>query len=331
MRAIVYDRYGPAEVLRLAELAKPVPGPGDVLVRIHATVATPPDVAQRSARPFIVRFFSGLVRPKTKVLGGDFAGVVEAVGRDVRRFRPGDRVYGASLAMGAYADYIRIAETDALAIAPGNCTMGEAAGMAEGFLTALPFLRDEARIAAGHKVLVNGASGSVGSIGVQLARHFGAEVTGVCSTANVEMVAALGAHRVIDYTRQDFTREAERYDIVFDAVGKSTFSRCEPILAPRGVYLTTVPSLAIAWDMLRTARSGGRRAVLATTGLRPSADKARDLDLLRDLAEAGAVRAVVERSYRLEDIADAHRHVETGRKKGSVVVLVHDETAGESA
>ncbi len=331
MRAALLDRYGPPEVLRLAEVERPEPRENEVLIRIHAALATPPDCAFRSARPFIARFFTGLTRPKFAILGDAIAGEVEAVGSKVRSFKPGDRVYGASdTDFGAYAEYIRLPEASVLAPIPPEMTCAEAVAVSEGFITAMPFLRDEARLQAGQRLCVNGASGSIGAAAVQLGKMTGAVVTGVTSTRNLELVRSLGADRVIDYTQQDFAAETGAYDVIFDAVGKASFSRCRRALREGGVYMTTVPSAGILWHML--ARRGARkRALLATTGLRPVSDKARDLLLLNELIGAGKIRPVIDRTYPLAAIAEAHRYVETGRKRGSVVISIADADRRQSA
>ncbi|WP_029040086.1 NAD(P)-dependent alcohol dehydrogenase [Cucumibacter marinus] len=325
MRAILAERYGGPEVLRLAELPKPVPADNQVLIRIHATVATPPDCAYRKADPFIVRFFAGFIRPKNQVLGDSLSGVIEAVGKDVTRFKPGDEVFGATCeVLGAYAEYITLCENGALAKKPEGISHGEAAGLAEGFLTAMPFMRDHGRVEPGKTVLINGASGNVGSLAVQIAKRLGAEVTGVCSGRNTDMVLGLGADRVIDYTKQDFTLGAGRYDVIFDAVGKSSFGHCRPVLNRQGVYLTTVPTLSAVTRMLmgRILGGKGKRAIFAPTGLRKPHEKAKDLRLLADWAEAGAIRLIIDRRYPLADMAKAHAYVDTGRKRGSVVIEV---------
>jgi len=211
-------------------------------------------------------------------------------------------------------------EDGAISLKPSNVGYGEAAAVCDGAMTALPFLRDKGNIRSGHRVLVNGASGSVGACGVQLAKHFGAEVTGVCSTANVDFVRSLGADEVIDYTKQDFTRTGRTYDIVFDAVGKSSFSRVRGVLAPEAVYLSTVPSLTMFLLMVWNLKPGGKKAKLAATGMRRPREKVRDLGFLKELVEAGEVKPVLEREYPMEQIAEAHRHVETGHKRGGVVV-----------
>jgi NADPH:quinone reductase-like Zn-dependent oxidoreductase len=320
MRAVECTRYGPPEVLRIAELEKPVPMRKEVLIRVRATTVTPSDVAFRMGKPFVSRFFTGLVRPKY-VPGDVLAGDIEAIGQDVKAFRIGDRVYGSSgTGFGAQAEYKCLAESDALAIMPANLDYGEAASVSDGGLTALPFLRDGGKIQAGQKVLVNGASGSVGTMAVQLAVHFGAEVTGVCSTANLELVRSIGAEKVIDYTKEDFTRTGETYDIIFDAVAKSSFSRCKSSLKDGGIYLTTFPSPSVMLRRLVPKGAGGRRAVFMATGLRSPNDKATDLLVLKRLCAEGRVAPVIDRTYGLEQIAEAHGYVEKGHKKGNVVI-----------
>lgn len=329
MKAIVHDRYGPPDVLQLREVARPTPKDNEVLIRVHATVATPPDCAFRKAQPFVVRFFTGLTRPKNPILGTAFAGEVESAGKDVTRFKPGGRVFGASnTTFGAYAEYLCLPEVGILAPMPAGMSFGDAVGISEGFLTALPFLRDKGRIRSGQKVLINGASGSVGTAAVQIAKHFRAEVTGVCSTANVDLVKSLGADRVIDYTKEDFTATGETWDIIFDTVAKSSFSRCEKALTPNGVYLITAMSPVVLWQVLRTSVTGGKKAKNAATGLRKPGEQTKDLLFLNELVAAGKLKAVIDRTYPLEQMVEAHRYVETGHKKGSVVITVN---GGEAA
>lgn len=323
MKAAVIDRYGAPDVFEVREIATPVVGEHDVLVRVHATVATPPDCAFRSADPFIVRLFAGLTRPKDGVLGSTLSGQVAAVGSAVTRFRPGDRAVAATLGNGAYAEYCLLKDDGVIATIPPRLGFAEAVSIAEGYLTAMPFLRDEAKIKRGDRLLINGGSSNTGAMAIEIAKHFGAEVTAVCSTRNIDLAMSLGADRVIDYTNADFTAEQGRYDVIFDAVGKSSFAKCSRALTPTGVYMTTVPTMEIAWLMLTGRKTAtGKRALLATTGLRSTADKARDLVVMNELIATGALRAVIDRHYPLEDIAEAHRYVETGRKRGSVVIDV---------
>lgn len=317
MKIVTQSRYGGPEVLEIREVPRPIPRDNEVLVRIDAVSITLADCAFRKADPFIVRFFGGLFRPKDLVLGDDIGGTVEAVGGKVTRLRVGDAVFGSS-GRGC-AEYVVLPEGAAIVPRPDALDAGAAAGLSYGYLTAMPFLRDEGQVKPGDHVLVNGVASSVGVAAVQLAKHFGARVTAVCSGYNADLVRSLGADAVIDRRVTDFTTVREAYDVIFDAVGKSSFSRCKAALRPGGIYLTTVLSLGIVWHML-TTRKAPRRARMATTGLRPIADKLVDLHTLRELVAAGVVRAVTDRRYRLDQIADAHAYVETESKAGDVVV-----------
>jgi len=325
MKAIICTRYGPPEVLQLAEVEKPVPKDNEVQIRVYATTVSPADCAFRKGKPIIGRFFAGLLKPKY-IPGDDLAGEIESVGKDVKAFKKGDHVFGSSGSkFGAHSEYKCLPEDEALAIMPANLNYGEAVAVSYSGLTALPFLRDKAKIQSGQEVLIIGASGSVGSIAVQLAKHFGAEVTGVCSTRNLELVRSLGADRVVDYTKEDFTKTGPTYDIVFDAVGKSSFSCCKSSLKERGVYLTTVPTLTIMLSMLWSSISNQKKAKFVATGLRPLGEKAKDLIFLKELCEAGKIRPVIDRHYPLEQIAEAHRYVDEGHKKGNVIITLEHE------
>jgi NADPH:quinone reductase-like Zn-dependent oxidoreductase len=320
MRAMVCEQYGPPDVFQLREVEQPTPADTQVLIRVRAATAGPADCAFRKGTPFIVKLIYGLRKPKFPIMGAELAGEVQAIGRAVTSYKPGDRVLGLSPnGFGAYAEYTCLLESDPLAIIPASMSYDEAVGICDGATTALTFLRDVARLQPGQRVLINGASGAVGAYGVQLAKYFGAEVTGVCSTGNVALVQSLGADAVIDYTSEDFTKTGRTYDVIFDAVGKSSYARCRSALAPRGVYLTTVPSLAIVRDVLLTTLGSGKQAKFATAGLMQS--KA-NLLFLTELVEAGKLRAVIDRCYPLEQLAEAHRYVETERKKGNVVIHV---------
>lgn len=316
MKAIVYTKFGPPEVLQLKEVAKPTPKNNEVLIRIHATtvVKEDPDMRRSSG-------FNGLWKPRKPILGQELAGEIEAVGKSVTRFQPGDQVFGIG-AFGAYAEYKCMREDDALAIKPVNMTYEEAASVPNGALTALPFLRDKGNIQREQTVLIYGASGSVGTAAVQLAKCFEAEVVGVCSTANLEMVRSLGADKVMDYTKEDFTRNGETYDIIFDTVGKYSFSECKESLTNEGIYLATVPTPVIMLQTLWWSAKGGKKVKFAATGLRPASEKIKDLIFLTELIEVGKLKAVIDRCYPLEQMAEAHRYVETGHKKGNVVITV---------
>lgn len=327
MNAIVYTEYGPPEVLQLREVVKPVPKDNEALIRIAATTVASEDCLFRQGRPLISRSATGLFKPKYSVLGNSIAGEVEAVGKQVKRFKAGDQVYGATNAdFGAYAEYKCLPEDGALAIKPASISAGDAVAISSGALTALPFLRDTGEIRSGQQVLINGASGSVGTAAIQLAKHFGAEVTGVCGTANIDLVKALGADRVIDYRNEDFTKTREGWDIIFDAVGKSSFGSCKRALKPHGVYLMPVLNAAIVCQMLWTSSFGGKKAKITFTGLRSTAEKTKDLEFLNTLIEAGKLKPVIDKRYPLAQVAEAHRYVEQGHKKGNVVITVGDSS-----
>jgi NADPH:quinone reductase-like Zn-dependent oxidoreductase len=319
MRAIMYHTYGSPDVLELQEVARPVPKEHEILIHVHAAAVTPTDIAFRKGVPFPIRFFTGLRRPK-KIPGIEFAGDIAAVGPAVTHFQTSDQVFGITVAgLGAHAEYFCLSEEEVVATKPATLIYEEAVAICDGALTALVFLRDEAHLQRGQKVLINGASGAVGAAAVQLARHFGALVTGVCSTTNVALVKSLGADTVIDYTREDFTKNGQTYDIIFDTVGKSSFSRCQGSLTPAGIYLTTNMTLVTLLQTAWTARIGSKKALFTTAGLK---QRKANLVFLRELAEAGKLHAVIDRRYPLEHMAEAHRYVENGHKKGTVVITV---------
>lgn len=319
MKAIITTKYGSPDVLRLSEVDKPIPKDHDILIKINATVVTPADCAFRKADPFMTRLVSGLIKPNC-IPGFELAGEIEDVGGGVTLFKKGDQVFGtAGTGFGAHAEYKCLPETGVVIAKPTNMTYADAVAVCDGGLTALSFLRDIGNIQRGHQILINGASGAVGAYGVQIAKYYGAEVTAVCSGANVELVKSLGADHVIDYTQEDFSKNGHTYDIIFDAVGKSSFSRCKNSLKQNGSYLSAVPSLAILLQMVWTAKIGTKRAYFAATGLK---QKKENLTFLKELAEAEQIVSVIDRRYAFEQIADAHRYVETGHKKGNVVITV---------
>jgi len=327
MKAVVCTAYGPPEVLQLQEVENPVPKDEEVLIKVFAATVNIGDCRVRAfdvPLPFWLtyRIQLGIQRPKKPILGTAVAGEIEAVGKDVKQFGIGDQVYGLDIdALGAHAEYMCRSEKGALATKPANMTYEEAVAVPHGALTALHFLREKGKIQAGQRVLINGASGAVGTWAVQLAKYFGAEVTGVCSTANLEMVKSLGAGEVIDYTKDDFTKSGQTYDIIFDAVGKSSFSRCKGSLAEGGIYLGTDPTASLVFYMLWTSMIGTKKA---TWSLGP--ERAEDLVFLNGLIEAGEIRPVIDRVYPLEQVPEAHSYVEKGHAKGNVVITVaHDD------
>ena len=318
MKAIVYERYGPPEVLHLKEVEKPIPKANEVLIRIYATSVTSGDVRMRKADPWFVRLMLGLTRPKITILGVVLAGEIEAIGKDVTLFKEGDPVYGMTIKhFGAYAEYKCLPEDGILALKPVSLTYKEAAAMPFGDTTALHFLR-KAKLKAGQKILIYGASGAVGTSAVQLSKYFGAEVTGVCSTANVAMVKSLGADKVIDYTKEDFSKNGEVFDIIFDTVGRSPFSTSVKSLKKNGYYLRVVhmalsPVIRGLWVSL----TSGKKVIGGVANV-----KAEDLVFLNNLIEAGHLKPVIDKSYPLEEIVEAHQYVEQGHKKGNVVITI---------
>lgn len=330
MKAIVYKNYGSPEVLHLADVEKPLPRDNEVLIRVHATSVNFGDSMVRNFKAISPRQFNmpflfwlmakisfGLNQPKITILGNEFAGEIEAVGNNVKKFKQGDQVFGyTGEKMGAYAEYLCMPENGTLAIKPTNLTFEEAAGIPYGALMALSLLR-RANIHPGQSVLINGASGGIGSAAVQIARYLGAEVTGVCSTPKVDFVKSLGAAKVIDYTKEDFTQNGETYDLIFDILGRSSFSRCKSSLKPNGIHLFASFKMKQLLQMLWTSRSGGKKVICA---LGPGSVET--LYSVKALIEAGKIKAFIDLSYPLERIAEAHAYVENGHKKGNVVISV---------
>jgi len=320
MRAMVHMSYGSPEVIVPQETTKPSPGNTDILIRVRAAKVGPSDCAFRKGDPRMIRLMYGLSRPKFAIGGTELAGEVEAVGKDVKHFKAGDRVLGMSVKhFGAFAEYNCLSEESPLAVIPDRIDFEEAVGICDGGATALTFLRDKAKLRKGQRLLINGASGAVGIYAVQLAKYYGAEVTAVCSARNEAMVREAGADFVIDYNQVDFTKADKVYDVIFDAVGKSSFTACKRVLTNRGIYLTTVPKLSVVLQMLWTSLFKGKRAVFATAGLMQN--KA-NLAFLMELAQQGALNAVIDRRYPLEQLPDAHKYVETERKRGNVIITI---------
>ena len=331
MKAIVYTKYGSPDVLQLKEIEKPAPKDNEIRIRIYATSVNIGDIWARNFKEITPskftmplplwlpsRMYFGFTKPRINILGNEFAGEIEAVGKDVKRFEKGDQVFGyRGQSMGANAEYLCMPEEGMVAIKPANMSYEEAAAVPYGALTALSLLR-KVNIQPGQKVLVNGASGGIGSAAVQLARfHFGAEVTGVCGTPRLELVKSLGADKVIDYTKEDFTQNGKTYDLIFDILGKSSFSRCKSSLKQNGRYLFASFKMKQIFQMLWTSMIGSKKVICAL-----SSEKVEDLLFIKDLIEAGKIKAVIDRRFPLEQAAEAHRYVETGHKKGSVVITL---------
>ena len=331
MKAVVYTKYGPPDVLQLKEVEKPVPKDNEVLIKVHATTVNYGDIIARNFKKISPRKFTmpmplwfptrmvfGFKKPRKKILGNEFAGEIEAVGKNVKRFNKGDQVFGyRGQSMGTYAEYICMPEKGTVAIKPSNMTFKEAAAIPYGAIMALNLLK-KVNIQPGQKVLINGASGGIGSASVQFAKfHFGAEVTGVCSTPRLELVKSLGADKVIDYTNEDFTANGETYDLIFDILGKSSFSRCKNSLKKNGHYLLASFKMKQLFQMLWTKIKGSKKVICAF-----ASEKAEDLIFIKELIEAGKIKSIIDKCYPLEQIVEAHRYVETGNKKGNIVITL---------
>jgi NADPH:quinone reductase-like Zn-dependent oxidoreductase len=321
MKAIVYEKYGPPNVLQFIDVAKPTPENNEVLIRVHATTVTKYDCWARSSTAptgfgLLSRISSGIRKPKQPILGTELAGEIEVVGRDVTLFKKGDQVFAFLMNLGAYAEYVCMPEDGFVALKPTNMTYEEAAAVPQGALTALYFLR-KGNIQKGQNVLIFGASGGIGVYAVQLAKYFGAEVTGVCSTPKLELVKSLGADKAIDYTKEDFTKNAQTYDIIFDTVGKTSISRSIRSLKENGFYLFATFGMPMLVQVFWLFRKSSKKAIIGVLEERPE-----DLIFLKGLVEAGKIKAVIDSSYPLEQTAEAHKYVETGHKKGQVVITV---------
>lgn len=319
MKAIVYLKYGPPEVAQLRSVPQPIPADNELLVKVYASTVNRTDAGFRSAEYFISRFWSGLFRPKHKILGSEFAGVVEAIGVNVKHFKVGDKVFGFNdVSFGGHAEYLTVAETDAVLQMPPNISFAEAAALTEGAHYALVDIR-AARVKPGQQVLVNGATGAIGSAAVQLLKHFGAKVTAVCNTKNIDLIKSLGADVVIDYQREDFTATETKFDFVFDAVGKSSFGQCKPLLKPKGIYISTelgknAENIFLA---LFTAFSGGKRLLFPI----PSINKS-DLVFLSLLYVKGEFKPLIDKTYSMAQIVEAYEYVALGQKTGNVILKI---------
>jgi NADPH:quinone reductase-like Zn-dependent oxidoreductase len=318
MKAVIHTVYGPPEVLQLKEVPKPTPKDNEVLIKVHATTVNRTDCGLRSAEYFISRFFTGLFKPKYQIQGNEFAGVIEATGKAVTQFAAGDKVFGYNeKTFGAHAEYMTAAE-EAIATIPTGYTFEQAAPLLEGSHYALCDIR-AAKVESGQNVLVYGATGAIGSAAVQLLKHFGARVTAVCNTKNMELVKSLGADEVIDYTKQDFTKTNQKFNFIFDAVGKSSFGQCKPLLTPKGIYISTElgKNGENIWLALLTPLGRGKRLLFPI----PTITK-EDVLFFKNLAETGKFKPVIDRTYKFEEVVEATRYVESGQKTGNVVIKI---------
>jgi NADPH:quinone reductase-like Zn-dependent oxidoreductase len=320
MKAIVYKKYGSPNVFEPLDLEKPTPEANEVMVKVYATTVTTADCMMRRGDTFLSRILLGLFKPmgKFQILGTEFSGKIEAIGNKVNKFKPGDEIFAfRGFGTGCYAQYKCMNENGSLAIKPVNMTFEEAASVVDGASTALFFLKEKANIQNGQKVLINGASGSIGTFAVQLAKYFGAEVTGVCSTKNIELVKSLGADKVVDYTKEDFAETGETYDIIFDTVGKSSFAKSREALKTKGKFISTVMSPKTVLQAILT-KAGNKKKVIFAMSL----NKTEALNFLRKLIEEGKLKTVIDKQYPIEELGEAHSYVEKGHKKGNVVISV---------
>ncbi len=323
MKGIISTRYGSPEVLQILKVLTPTPKKNEVLIKIHAASVTKADTMMRTGKPYFGRLFMGLTKPKNAIAGTGFAGVIETVGAEVKLFKKGDQVFGESIAsFGTYAEFVCVPEDGVIATLPSNMTYQEAAPVCDGALTSMNFLKNLGAIKSGQKVLINGASGSLGTAAVQIAKHFGTEVTGVCSTANIALVKSIGADKVIDYTNHDFTTNSNTYDIIYDTVGKSSFSDCKDALTENGVYVSPVLGMPLLGDMIYTSIFGTKKAKFSATGILSVPVLLTLLQETKEIIELGKLKSVMDRSYPLEQIAEAHRYVDKGHKKGNVVITL---------
>jgi|AntRauTorckE5430_2_1112549.scaffolds.fasta_scaffold19349_2 NADPH:quinone reductase-like Zn-dependent oxidoreductase len=325
MKAIVSTGYGSPEVLQFREVTKPAPKSDEILLRVHTSSATTADGMIRTGKPYFGRLLLGLTKPKHPIPGTGFAGEVESVGAAITQFKPGDRVFGeTTLGFSTNAQYVVVPESGVICLMPDQLSYAEAAPFGDGALTSWNYLKHLANVRPGQRILINGASGSLGTAAVQLAKYLGAIVTGVCSTRNLGLVRSLGADEVIDYTRKDFTKGQQKYDIIFDTVGKSSFKACQAVLTEQGQYLCPVLNFSLLLDMLKSSIFGSRKAVFAATGMLSDEELRGMLAELVEIYKAGKLKMVIDRQYPLEKLAEAHTYIAAGRKKGNVVITSAD-------
>ena len=322
MKASVSKNYGTPEVFKLEEVTKPTPKTNEVLVRVYAATVTGADLMMRKGKPYVGRLYLGLSKPKTTILGFDFAGEIVEIGKNVTTFKVGDKVFGGTTALGCYAEYTCVNVDDVITTMPENISYHTAAPISGSVITVMNFLIGLAEIKSGDKLLINGASGSLGTYAVQIGKLFGAEVTGVCSTTNLNMVKELGADFVIDYTNADFTKNGKLYDIIFDTVGKTTFSSSEKSLTENGIYLSSVINFPLLFQMMKTLLFGKKKVKSSSTGMLPIKERLKYFLALKELLKAEKIVTVIDKSYPLSQMGDAHKYVEMGHKKGNLIINV---------
>ena len=322
MKTIITTKYGSPDVLKVTEAVKPIPKEDEILIKIEASSVTAADSMMRKGEPYYGRLFIGLTKPKNPVPGTGFAGTIEAIGKEVKNFKVGEAVFGEIvLGPGTNCEYVCVPESGVVLSKPSNISFEEAAPVCDGALTSMSFLKDIGHIKPGQKILINGASGSLGSAAVQLAKEFGAEVTGVCSTSNIDLVKTLGADNAIDYTKIDFTKQSTYYDVIYDTVGTLSFSNCKKVLTANGIFMSPVLGMPLLFQMIKSGISGRKKAKFSATGLRPVSELNILFKQLKELLEKGALKTHIDKTYPLEDISKAHQYVDSGRKKGNIVLI----------
>ena len=324
MKAVITERYGNPEVLQVKNVEKPIPNSNEVLIKINVTSITAASTFMREGKPYFGRLLIGLTKPKVKTPGTDLSGIVETVGSDVENFKVGDQVMAETgLNCGAYAEYICLSSDELIVHQPANVSPEEATGILDGASTALAFFTDQVEIKKGQKVMINGASGSIGTAAVQLAKLFGAEVTGVCSTKNKALVRALGADNVLDYSKNELQKNSETFDVIFDTVGKLSYSKAKKNLSENGIFLTPVLSLSTLLNMMLISPFTKKKLKFAATGTRKQEQRMKDLIQIRDMLASKKLTTIIDRVYSLEQIQEAHTYVDSGRKRGNVVVTMN--------
>ncbi len=326
MKAIICTKYGAPDVLQLQEVEKPIPKENEILIKVHASSVTTADTMIRIGKPYFGRLFMGLSKPKTKITGTGFSGEVQAVGENVTLFEKGDTVFGESLfGDGTNAEFICVAEDGILVSKPNNLKDEEAAPMCDGALTSMNFIKNLANLKKGQKILINGASGSLGTAAIQLAKHFEAEVTAVCSLANFELVKSLGADFAIDYTQEDFTKNEQQYDVIYDTVGKTSLTKCCNSLTSSGIFMSPVLSIPLLFQMLISSLFGKKKAKFSATGILPVKKLNEMLIELKEIIILGRLNSVIDKTYSLNQVVEAHSYISQGHKKGNVVISMNRE------